>query len=471
MELAIVGAGYVGLVTAACLAKLGNRVRVVDIDAARVERLRRGESPIREPELDELTAAAVAAGRLTFHDDAAAVRGSRLVIVAVGTLDGDEQWTDRNVRRAVLDLAADPEAPRWIVIRSTLLPGTARAMAAEVELIDPRVRLAMNPEFTREGTAVADFLQPDRVVFGIDPAPPDDADATADQAELVAELRLLYQPLEAPFVVADLTSAETIKVASNVFLALKISYANELARLSAATGADIGAVVDGIGLDRRIGRNFLSPGPGYGGSCLPSQARALPGVAARYGVHTPLMAAIDPSNNEQSAWLVALGEQALGRSLAGCRVALLGLTFKAGTDDLRESPALRLAMLLAKRGATVVAYDPLATGTGVAMLAAQRVEILPAASAAEACAGADAVFIATEWREFAELDWAAIAASMSGDLVVDGRGLILPEVARRAGLRLTGIDATGSAAPLRALAGATTVGTGAGTPRSAAARS
>lgn len=470
VDVAVIGAGYVGLVTAACLSKLGNRVRVVDIDTARVEQLRLGRLPIREPDLDELVLDGLRAGLLSFHDDAAAARGTRLSIVAVGTLDREDQWTDRIVRRAVQDLASDPEAPRWIVVRSTLLPGTARSIAADVQRIDPAVRLAMNPEFTREGSAVADFLRPDRVVVGIDPVALEDGEAAADRSALLAELRHLYEPLEAPFVVADLTSAETIKVASNVFLAAKISYANELARLCAATGADIGAVVDGIGLDRRIGRNFLSPGPGYGGSCLPSQARALPAVAARFGVHTPLMAAIDPSNTEQSAWLVALGETALGRSLAGCRVALLGLTFKAGTDDLRESPALRLASLLAGRGATVVAFDPLATDTGVAMLRAQGVEVTAAASAEEACAGADAVFVATEWRAFAELDWAAVAATMAGDLVVDGRGLIPPEVAQRAGLRLTGIGATAALAPARALAN---VGSAASvavpTPRSAVA--
>ena len=446
MKLSIVGGGYVGLVTAACLAHLGNTVRVIDIDTSRIEALRRGRVPISEAGLDEMLLEGVSAGRVSFHDDPAALRGTALVIVAVGTLDREDQWTDRIVRRAVLDIAADPEAPRWIVIRSTLLPGTARAIAGEVAAIDASVRLALNPEFTREGSALADFMAPDRIVLGIDPPASeaaDGGDGTADDdgAALVAEIRRLYQPLEAPFVVADLTSAETIKVASNVFLAAKIGYANELARLCAATGADVRAVVDGIGLDRRIGRDFLSPGPGYGGSCLPSQARALPAVAARYGVETPLMSAIDPSNVEQSAWLVSQGERALGRSLQGTRVALLGLTFKAGTDDLRESPALRLAALLAGRGAHLTVFDPLATAAGVAMLEAQGVAAVPAASAEAACVDADVVFVATEWRGFAELDWAGVARTMAGDLIVDGRGIIPTTVAAAAGLRRTGIDA------------------------------
>lgn len=450
MPLAIVGAGYVGLVTAGCLATLGNRVRVVDIDEARIEQLRLGTVPIREPGLDEQVESGMRAGLLEFHADPAAVRGARLVIVAVGTLDADDQWTDAVVRRAVMDLARDRQAPRWIVIRSTLLPGTARSIAEEVRSIDPSVRLAMNPEFTREGSAVVDFLRPDRVVVGIDAVERGDDVGEADRDALLAELRRLYQPLEAPFVVADLTSAETIKVASNVFLAAKISYANELARLCAATGADVGAVVDGVGLDRRIGRNFLSPGPGYGGSCLPSQARALPAVAARLGVRTPLLDAIEASNVEQAAWLVARAELALGRPLEGASIALLGLTFKAGTDDLRESPALRLAALLTARGARVTAFDPLATDAGVALLAAQDVRVAAALTAEAAARGADAVFIATEWAQFAELDWAALARSMTGDLVVDGRGLLSLEVAREAGLRVAGLHGPASVSQLPA---------------------
>jgi UDPglucose 6-dehydrogenase len=444
VKLSIVGAGYVGLVTAACLARLGNTVRVVDIDGTRVEELRHGRLPIREPGLDEMVADGVAAGRLSFHDEPTAVRDTELVVVAVGTLDGDDQWTDRNVRRAVLDIASDPRAPRWVVIRSTLLPGTARSIATEVATVDAVARVALNPEFTREGSAVADFMAPDRVVIGIDHPAGDDATVVIDPdgAALVAAIKSLYEPLRSPFVVADLTSAETIKVASNVFLAAKISYANELARLCAATGADVRAVVDGIGLDRRIGRDFLSPGPGYGGSCLPSQARALPAVAARHGVETPLMSAIDRSNREQSAWLVALGERALGRSFRGARVTVLGLTFKAGTDDLRESPALRLATQLGAQGARLVAFDPLATGAGVAMLRAEGVDVSSATTPEEACAGADVVFVATEWRGFAELDWPAIAETMAGDLVVDGRGIIPASLATPAGLRRVGIDAT-----------------------------
>jgi UDPglucose 6-dehydrogenase len=254
--------------------------------------------------------------------------------------------------------------------------------------------------------------------------------------ELLDDLRRLYAPLEAPIVVTDLTSAETIKIASNVFLSAKITFANELARLCAATGADVASVVDGMGLDTRIGRAFLSPGPGFGGSCFPSQARALPDLAARHGVDTPLFRAITPSNEGQADWLIDRLEGAAGRTVDGRRIGLLGLTFKAGTDDLRESPALRVAARLVARGATVRAFDPIATDAGIAQLRAAGVTVEPATSAEEACAGSDAVVAATEWPAFRRLDWAAIADTMPGRLIVDGRSVIDGTAAAAAGYRV-----------------------------------
>ncbi|MFN8622347.1 MAG: UDP-glucose/GDP-mannose dehydrogenase family protein [Chloroflexota bacterium] len=428
MQVSVIGAGYVGLVTAACLARLGNDVRCIDIDAARVERLRRGELPIREPGLDELVSETTAAGRLSFHAETSASHGSRLVIIAVGTLDADGEWFGGLVTRAVEGLARDPDVPRAIVVRSTLLPGTAVAIRELARGIDARIELAFNPEFTREATAVRDFLEPDRVVFGVaDPA---------DGGTLLADLRTLYAPLEAPMVVTDLTSAETIKIASNVFLSAKITFANELARLCAATGADVSSVVDGMGLDKRIGRAFLSPGPGFGGSCFPSQARALPELAARFGVDAPLMRAITPSNEGQADWLIDRLEETAGRTVAGWRVAVLGLTFKAGTDDLRESPAMRLATRLVARGATVQAHDPIATEAGVAQLSAAGVVVTAAPSPEAACAGTDAVVAATEWPAFRQLDWAAIAPTMPGRLIADGRHVIDVAAAGAAGYQV-----------------------------------
>jgi UDPglucose 6-dehydrogenase len=438
MNLAIVGAGYVGIVTAACLAHLGLDVTCLDIDAERVERLQRGQLPVHEPGLDDKVNSGLEAGHLRFTSDRNSLHDRDLVIVCVGTLDADDEWTGATVQRVVEGLAADKEAPRQIVIRSTLMPGTGVRLAAAVAKIDPSVRIAHNPEFTREATAVSDFLEPDRVVIGVD-GHDDGASGTA----LADALRSVYQALEAPVFVTDLTSAETIKLASNVFLAAKITFANELARLAAATGADANAVVDGMGLDRRISRNFLTPGPGFGGSCFPSQARALPELARSYGVSTPIMDAIWPSNMAQGEWLLDGLEHAAGRSIAGMRVALLGLTFKAGTDDLRESPALRLGELLMGRGAAVCAYDPTATAAGVERLSniarPDGSAVSAASDAANACADADAVVVATEWPQFAQLDWNSIAPTMSGRVVVDGRGIVDTEAASAAGLRVVSL--------------------------------
>lgn len=444
MHVSIVGAGYVGLVTAACLAHIGHEIVCLDVNAARIERIGHGDLPIHEPGLDELIAEGRANGRLRFTADYADTRGTGLIIVAVGTLDVDEEWDDAIVRAAVAGIAADRTLCRDIVIRSTLMPGTARALAAEVRDIDADVRLAHNPEFTREAVAVEDFLAPDRVVIGVD-GHDDGGRGTA----LADALREVYAPLEAPVVVTDLTSAETIKVASNVFLAAKITFANEISRLTAATGADAQAVVDGMGADKRIARNFLSPGPGFGGSCFPSQARALPRLAASYGVRTPLMDAIWPSNVSQADWLLDGLERAAGRSVQGMRVALLGLTFKAGTDDLRESPAIRLGQALAVRGATVVAFDPVSLEPGVALLRklAPGALIEAAASVVAACDSADAVVIATEWPEFGQLPWSQIAGSMRGSVVVDGRRIVDVDAADEAGLRVValGVEVRGTA--------------------------
>jgi UDPglucose 6-dehydrogenase len=456
MDIAAVGAGYVGLVTAACLAHIGHDVVCLDVDEARIARLHRGELPVHEPGLGELVAEGLAAGSLRFVSQADAMAGLELVIVCVGTLDAAEEWSGDTVRAAVLDLAADPTLPRSIVIRSTLLPGTATGIAAAVRTVDPTVRIAHNPEFTREGSAVTDFLSPDRVVIGVDDAEEDERSST-----LVEVIRRLYESLDAPTVVTDLTSAEMIKVASNVYLAAKITFANEIARLAAATGADAAAVVDGMGLDRRIGRAFLSPGPGFGGSCFPSQARALPRLAHDHAVDTPLMDAIWPSNASQAGWLIDGLEEATGRSVAGLRVALLGLTFKAGTDDLRESPAIRIGQDLLSRGATVVVWDPVARATGVRALAAgsrtapgrvpRAAAVEQAGSPEEACRGADAVVVATEWPELAVLDWSVIGPTMAGDFIVDGRRIVDAHAVSSAGLHLLslGVETAGDVVPRR----------------------
>jgi UDPglucose 6-dehydrogenase len=431
--ISVVGAGYVGLVTAACFAKLGHRVVCVDIDAERVEGLRRGGTPVQEPGLSELVSEGLDSGRLSFNADPSALRGTELAIVAVGTLSRDGEWTDEIVRRVAMALVRAPEMPRRLVIRSTLMPGSAASIHAGAREIDPEVEIAHNPEFTREATAVNDFFNPDRVVIGV-------ADPSYTGG-LAAALRHLYEPFDAPIVVTDLTSAETIKVASNVFLAAKVTFANELARLCAATGADVHAVVDGMGLDRRIGRQFMSPGPGFGGSCFPSQSRALPDLAERLGIRNQLMSAIWPSNRDQAAWFVERTEDALGRPLGGARVALMGVTFKAGTDDHRESPGLRLAERLAGRGAEVMIYDPSGAEKARSQLAAEGVMAYSCPDAITACTGADVIMVATEWPEFREMDWRAVAKVAAGRLIVDTRHVVDGAPAASAGFEVLGLGA------------------------------
>lgn len=431
LALSVVGAGYTGLVTAACLARMGHVVRCVDRNSQRVGDLSRGVLPFREPGLDEATSAGLASGRLSFSDDLATIRGTEAVLIAVGTLDDNGEWSADQVEAAVMQVANDPNAPRTIVVRSTLLPGTAARLHSLARQIDERVEIVLNPEFTRQGSAVRDFFTPDRIVIG----------TTKPVAESAGTelLRRMYSPLSTQLVVTDAASAELIKSGANVFLAMKVAFGNEIARMAAATGADALAVLDGIGLDNRIGRNYLSPGPGFGGSCLPSQARALPRVAAEHGAETPLMAAIDPSNRLQPMWVVAQLENELG-DLKGRRVALLGLTFKAGTDDLRESRSLEIARLLAARGARLTLHDPLALAAGLEALvdggadATSATDTTGATDALAAMTDADAVVVATEWPAYRTLDWAA--AQMSGNLVLDARGIVDIDAAAAAGLRV-----------------------------------
>ena len=439
MLISVIGAGYVGLVTAACLAHLDNEVRVVDIDAARVERLRAGDVPIHEPGLDDLVHEGLASGRLSFHADPAATHGSSLVIVAVGTLDRAGEWTVDLVEKAVTGIASDPAAPRHLVIRSTLMPGTAVRLAARVRDIDPRMRVCFNPEFTREANAVRDFLEPDRVVVG----------AGADADALVAELHQLYAPMGKPIMDTDLTSAETIKLASNVFLAAKISFANELARLCAATGADVHAVVDGMGLDARIGRAFLSPGPGFGGSCFPSQVRALPDLAVQYGVVTPLIAAVAPSNHQQAIWIVERLEQVSGRPVAGTRVGAPGprRSRRARTTcgNRPRCGSRRCSSGVARTSPRSIRSRP-SRASPSSPVAASRSH--RADSAEAAALGADAIVVGTEWPEFGRLDWAAIAPTMRGRVIADARRIVDRVAANDAGLTVVTLGVEHAPRPL-----------------------
>jgi UDPglucose 6-dehydrogenase len=426
MHLFLIGAGHVGLVTAVGLARLGHRLTVADIDAERIAGLARGMPPVYEPGLDEAIAIAAAAGKLAFTTDLTPPPDCGFSIVTVSTPTGpDGPLSTANVETVVASLVAATGLDHTIVVRSTLpVGGTDRLLAIGATRTD-RPAIVTNPEFMREGSALADFDRPGRLVVGwLEPR-----DETAAAAVLG-----LYDGVDAPTLAADARSVALIKLASNVFLATKIAYANELARICDAIGADVDIVADGIGLDPRIGRAFLSAGPGYGGSCFPEQAVAMSLITAAHRVPTPLIDAISRSNDtHQRAIVERLGAllEAGGGRLAGARVALLGLAFKANTDDVRESPALSLARYIRDADGAVVGTDPRAAAN--ARLADPNLSTVD--TVAEAVSGADAVLVATEWPEYAELDWADLAPRMAGDLVYDTRDVVPGEAVRAAGLR------------------------------------
>jgi UDPglucose 6-dehydrogenase len=425
MRLFLVGAGHVGLVTAVGLAKLGHELTIADIDARRIERLQAGEPPIFEPGLAE--ALVEFAPRLTFTTDPKPPADAAFSFVAVSTpTDADGPLSLAHVRTVVGGLLAATDRSHTIVIRSTLpLDGPAALLALRGGREDAAA-LVTNPEFMREGSGIRDFERPGRMIAGwVEPSDEPAARAVLD----------LYAGIEAETLVADAGSVALIKVASNVYLAMKVAYANELARLSESIGADARAVADGVGLDARIGRSFLDAGPGFGGSCLPEQATALAVDAARRSVAAPLIESIARSNRIHQAAIVERLGALLGGTVRGRRVAVFGLAFKANTDDVRESPALAIAALLRDAGASVVGIDPRAGARAAA--ADPALEIV--ATAAAAAAGADAIVIATEWRDYASLDWGAIAAAMAGDLVYDARAVADPAAVAAAGLRLVAL--------------------------------
>jgi UDPglucose 6-dehydrogenase len=423
LHLFLVGAGHVGLVTAVGMARLGHRVTVADIDARRIGGLRAGRAPLFEPGLEE--ALGELAELLAFTTELRPPGDVRHSFVAVGTpLGPDGPLALDHVLAAVKSLIEATGPEHTIVVRSTLPlagPGALRALRGHAP---GTPAIVTNPEFMREGSALRDFEKPGRVVAGW----LEERDQAA--AEGVLEL---YAGIDAPTLVADAGSVALIKLASNVFLAMKIAYANELARLSDAFGATASVVSDGLGLDERIGRAFLDAGPGFGGSCLPEQAVALAGMADGAGVPAPLIQAVAIANGvHQHAIAARLASLLQPPDLSGRRIAVFGLAFKANTDDVRESPALALAAELRAAGAAVTGTDPRA---GAAAQAADpQIELKD--SPAAAAAGADAVLVVTEWKEYGALDWAAIGEAMRGDLVYDTRNVVDAAAVTRAGLRL-----------------------------------
>ncbi len=432
MHLFIVGAGYVGLTTAIGFAELGHTCTVHDIDRARVDMLAAGRSPLLEAGMEEALAAGLDATRLTFTTEPIPPADTDIALVCVPTPTGADGLLDLSlVERSVAGLIGALPPTASIVVRSTLpLHGAERL--ASLGPPGGRPALMVNPEYMREGRALADFRAPSRVTVGY----VDDADRPA--TERFAEL---YASLGAPVIVADAGSIVLMKLASNVFLALKVAFANELARLADATGSDYTVVADGIGLDPRIGRAFLDAGPGFGGSCLPEQAESIATESERRGVTAPLLASIAHSNDVHQGEIVAAVGRALPRGLDGARVAVLGLAFKAGTNDVRRAPGIALASLLRSRGASVVGFDPVANAPARHADPALETAVSPA----EAARGADAVVVATEWPEFADLDWRALAAVMRGTLVFDTRRIVAPDAVRDAGLDYVALGRAGEA--------------------------
>jgi UDPglucose 6-dehydrogenase len=414
----VIGVGWVGLVTAACFAEQGHQVVARDILPEKVAALSRGEITIHEPELEDLLRRN--AERITFTTSMdELLGGARLLFVCVDTpptYSGDADLS--RVRTVVEDLPADSE--HVLIMKSTVPAGTGESIRRD----RPGLPYVSCPEFLKEGTAVADFMNPDRVVIGSDPG--DEGAAAAVAA--------LYEPLGGEILHTDVASAEMIKLASNAFLATKISFVNEIANVCEEVGADVGEVARGMGLDARIGSAFLRAGIGYGGSCFPKDVSALKMLAGNTGYHFQLLTAVIEVNELQKRRVVGKLEKHLG-SLLGKRIALLGLAFKPDTDDMREASSLVLAARLQGEGAEVVAYDPVASERAGELLSA--VEMAP--SALEALDGADAAVLVTEWREFAALDWTAAAARMARALVVDGRNFLDPEALVAAGFEYEGI--------------------------------
>ncbi len=419
--IAVIGTGYVGLVTAAGFAELGNEVWCVDIDAAKIAGLKRGQIPIYEPGLEESVRAS---SRLHFTTDLdVALAQARLLFVAVGTPPTYSGDADLSAVYAVIDAISAGAGEKAIVMKSTVPVGTGAAIRRELERTGKDGFAYVScPEFLKEGVALEDFRRPDRVVVG------DDGGWAGDA---VLEL---YSPLGAPLVRTDIASAEMIKLAANAFLATKISFINEIANVCEETGADVLEVARGMGLDRRIGKHFLRPGIGYGGSCFPKDVSALKQLAGNSGYHFQLLTAVIEVNELQKRRVIAKLQKHLG-SLVGKRVALLGLAFKADTDDMREASSLVLAARLQADGASVSAYDPVAADQARRLM--PGVEM--AASPLEAVAAADAIVLVTEWPEFAELDWSEVAAATSGRVIIDGRNFIDGAAAAEAGFVYEGI--------------------------------
>ncbi|KKB84068.1 UDP-glucose 6-dehydrogenase [Devosia limi DSM 17137] len=426
MKIAIVGAGYVGLVTGACLADFGHEITCVDSDASRVAALQRGEIPIYEPGLKELVASNEAAGRLVFSGDLAVAADAEVVFLAVGTPSrrGDGHADLTHVHAAARALAQHLSGFTVVAIKSTVPVGTGDAVAAIIAEANPAADFVVvsNPEFLREGAAIEDFKRPDRVVVGLE-----DERGRAPMAEV-------YRPLylnQAPILFTGRRSAELTKYASNAFLAMKVTFINEMADLCEAAGGNVQDVARGLGLDKRIGSKFLNAGPGYGGSCFPKDTQALVRIGEEFGAPMRLVETTVAINEARRGAMADKIIAACDGSVAGKTIAMLGLTFKPNTDDMREAPSIAIIGALQAAGAEIVAHDP----EGMAAAQGLLPDVAMAAGPYEAAAGADALVLMTEWNAFRSLDLARLKASMRGDVIVDLRNIYRHEEMERHGFR------------------------------------
>jgi UDPglucose 6-dehydrogenase len=426
MRIAMIGGGYVGLVSATCFAEFGTDVTVMEVDAEKLAALREGRMPIFEPGLEKLVAENVAAGRLAFTGDLAeALHGAEAVFIAVGTPTrrGDGHADLSYVYAAAEQVARALTGYTVIVTKSTVPVGTSRRIAEIVRAVrsDLEFDVASNPEFLREGNAIGDFMRPDRVVIG----------AESDRARDV--LRQLYRPLyliEAPIVFTGIETAELTKYAANAFLAMKVTFINEIADLCERVGADVHDVARGIGLDGRIGRKFLHPGPGYGGSCFPKDTLALMRTAQDYGSPSRLVETTVAVNDARKSAMAMRVIAACGGSVRGKTIAVLGLTFKPETDDMRDAPAISIVARLAGDGATIRAFDPEGMQQARTVLPAGVIYCRDAFDAAQ---GADALILITEWNEFRAISPARLRETMRGNVLVDLRNVYDPVAMQQVG--------------------------------------
>ncbi len=413
MKIAVLGTGYVGLSTGVCLSEIGHNVICIDTDEQKIKSLRQGISPIYEPGLENLLIQNAAAGRLLFttsHREA--LNGAEIIIIAVGTPQMEDGGADLSyIVQAAKDIAANLVQSSVVVIKSTVPVGTNDFIKSIIEEHgNERVTFNMvsNPEFLRQGSAVIDTMQADRIIIG------------SENDEAAKKVQEMYRPLNVPFILTSIRSAEMIKYASNAFLATKISFINEVANLCGVVGADVKDVAKGMGKDKRIGEAFLQPGIGYGGSCFPKDVKALLHTANLNGVHFSLLKETVAINDFQQELLVTKAINRLG-DLKGKKVAMLGLAFKPETDDMREAPSIKIARSLTKLGAEVVAYDPVAVDNAKNILGDT---IRFASTVCEAAVNADAVFIVTEWKEFRHLDLKTLMTTMRRPIVFDGRNCL-----------------------------------------------